>query len=139
MKKALLGALSILLAGCTTYAAPNFINGQYYMAGDSSGERYQVISASRIMCMDSSGNQSGYREAMTSQQLQMYQYQQVNQQLQMQQLNQQLQQTGQSWNQAGQQIQQASQYTAPEVMPLTPPGGNQIKCINTDIYTNCRY
>ena len=77
---------------------------------------------------------------MTTQQLQMYQYQQYNEQLQMQQLSQQLQQTGQSFQQSSQQyLQQSQQYNAPQVMPIESPDGNQIRCINTGIYTNCRY
>lgn len=140
MRKAVLGATFALLVGCANSAAPNFINGQYYMAGDSACSRYQTLPESRIMCIDSSGNYSGYREALTSQQLQMYQYQQVNQQAQMQQVNQQLQQMGQSWQQSGQQaLEQSQQYTAPGVAPIQPLGGNQIRCINTGVYTNCRY
>ncbi|AZO46142.1 hypothetical protein EJ076_15855 [Mesorhizobium sp. M7D.F.Ca.US.005.01.1.1] len=27
---------------------------------------------------------------------------------------------------------------APQVTPITPPGGNQVRCIKTGIYTNCR-
>lgn len=140
MNKAVLGALSVLLAGCTTYAAPNFINGQYYMAGDSNCKSYRVISDSKIVCFDSNNNMYEYRSAMTSQQLQMYQYQQYNQQMQMQQLNQQIQQTGQSFQQSAQQsYQQTQQYVAPQVMPIDSPGSNQIRCINAGIYTNCRY
>jgi len=69
---------------------------------------------------------------MTDQQLQMYQFNQQLQMQQIQELNQQLQQTGNSW-------QPMPQYTAPQVAPLTRPGGNQIRCINTGPYTNCRY
>lgn len=76
---------------------------------------------------------------MTPQQMQMFQYQQYNNQMQMQQLGQSLQQTSQSFQQTGQQFQQYQQYTPPAVAPITPPGGNQIRCISTDIYTNCRY
>lgn len=140
MKKIALCALYALLVGCSSNAAPNFINGHYYMAGDSACSRYQVLSETRIMCMNSSGNYSGYRDAMNDQQLQMYHYQQMNEQVQMQQFNQQLQQTGQSWQQSGQQIlQQSQQYTPPAVTPIQPPGGNQVRCINAGIYTNCRY
>lgn len=27
----------------------------------------------------------------------------------------------------------------PQVTPVYRPGGNQVRCINTGIYTNCRY
>jgi hypothetical protein len=88
------------------------------------------------MCLDSDGIATGYRESMTSQQMQMYQYQQYNNQMQMRQLNQSMQQTNQSIQQSAPQYQP---YTAPAVTPITPPGGNQVRCISTDIYTNCRY
>ena len=86
------------------------------------------------MCIDSNGRDSGYRDAMTDQQLQMYQFNQQMQAQQMQQLNQQLQQTGKAW-----QPPPPQPYTAPQVTPLTPPGGNQVRCINAGVYTNCRY
>jgi len=75
MKKITLISLAILLGGCST-AAPNFINGKYYLAGDSNCKRYRVLSESRIMCMNKKGEEVGYRDAMTDQQLQMYMYQQ---------------------------------------------------------------
>ncbi|MBL6458633.1 hypothetical protein JMJ55_25160 [Belnapia sp. T6] len=30
-------------------------------------------------------------------------------------------------------------YTPPPVLPLTGTGGNQVRCITTGLYTNCRY
>lgn len=30
-------------------------------------------------------------------------------------------------------------YSPPQVMPITPPGGNQVRCIQAGIYVNCRY
>lgn len=55
-------------------ATPNAINGKYYMGGDSNCKRYRVISDDRIMCMDSDGRDTGYRNAMSNQELQMYQF-----------------------------------------------------------------
>jgi hypothetical protein len=44
------------------------------------------------------------------------------------------------FNQSAQQrLQAATSFQPTPVMPITPPGGNQIRCINTGIYTNCRY
>ncbi|GGC15309.1 hypothetical protein GCM10007205_25310 [Oxalicibacterium flavum] len=88
--------------------------------------------------MDKKGVETGYRDAMTYEELQMYQMHVQNQQIQMQQLNQQLQQTGEAWQRVGQQIQQVPQYTAPQVTPITPPGGYQTRCIQNGIYVNCR-
>jgi hypothetical protein len=133
------GFLCISLTGCASDPAPNFFNGGYYMAGDPSCVRMSVVWQGRIMCHNSDGVATGYRDEMTPQQIQMYQYQQYSNQMQMQQLNQSMQQTGQSFQQAGQQFQQYQQYTPPAVTPIAPPGGNQVRCISTDIYTNCRY
>lgn len=65
--------LTIFCIGCT--AKPNLINGKYYMAGDSDCRRYRTVSDSdsRIMCMNSDGGETGYRDAMTDQELYMYQ------------------------------------------------------------------
>lgn len=30
-------------------------------------------------------------------------------------------------------------YSAPQITPITPPGGNQVRCIQAGIYVNCRY
>ena len=130
------GFLCLSLSGCASDPAPNYFNGGYYMAGDPSCVRMSVVWQGRIMCHNSDGVATGYRDEMSPQQIQMYQYQQYNNQAQMQQLNQSIQQAGQSFQQTGQQYQP---YTPPAVTPITPPGGNQIRCISTDIYTNCRY
>lgn len=129
-----------MLSACATTAAPNFFNGNYYMAGDDSCRKFRQISDRAIMCMDSQGRETGYREAMTPQQMQMYQAHQLNQQMQMQRLTQQLNQMGQSYQRSAETMyQQSQQYYPPAVQPITPPGGNQIRCINAGIYTNCRY
>lgn len=102
---------------------PNFYNGNYYMAGDPGCERMRPLSSTRIMCVDKKGNDSGYRDAMTPQQMQMYQLQMAQQQVQMQQLNQSMQQVGQTFQRAGEQIRQQSQsWTPPQVQPISPQG-----------------
>jgi hypothetical protein len=80
MKKFIIVWLTIFLCGCAS-AMPNLVNGKYYMGGDSSCSRYRALSESRIMCIDKDGNETGYRDAMTDQQLQMYQH---NQQMEQQ-------------------------------------------------------
>lgn len=57
-------------------AMPNSINGRYYMAGDPSCARYRVLSNTRIMCKDSNGRDTGWRNAMTNQEISMYQHNQ---------------------------------------------------------------
>ncbi|HAU5801587.1 TPA: hypothetical protein JD404_16420 [Citrobacter freundii] len=86
------------------------------MGGDESCTNYRTIDYARIMCLNDDGVETGYRDAMTPEQIQMYQSMQINQQIQMAQLNQQLQQTGQTFQNSGQQILQQSQsYQAPQV------------------------
>lgn len=134
------GLVLTALSGCASDPAPNYFNGGYYMAGDPSCVRMSAFGKGRIMCYNSSGAATGYRDEMTPEHMQMYQYQQINQQAQMQQFGQQIQQTGQSFQQSAQQTyQQSQQYVAPQVTPIAPPGGNQVNCINAGIHTNCRY
>ncbi|MCP3017577.1 hypothetical protein [Cupriavidus basilensis] len=139
MKKIATLFLAVTVAGCASSAAPNFVNGRYYMAGDSACERYRVLSPSRIMCFNSDGQATGYRDAMTDQQLQMYQFNQQMTVQQMQQLNAQLQQQNQQMQQQQNAWRQMPQYVAPQAAPLTPQDSNQIRCINTGPVTNCRY
>lgn len=93
------------------------------MAGDSNCVQMRQLSSTRIMCIDKNGQSTGYREAMTSEQMQMYRMQMLNEQAQMEQLNRQIQQTGQSFQNSGQQILQQSQsYTAPQVQQVPSYG-----------------
>ncbi len=123
MKYALVALFALIISGCATTAMPNFYNGNYYMAGDSNCVRVRPLSNTRVMCTDKKGSDTGYRDAMTYEQLQMYQIQMAQQQMQMEQLNQSMQQVGQTFQNAGQQItQQSQQYTPPQVQPITPQG-----------------
>ena len=79
----LMGLLAIGLSGCMS-ATPNYINGNYYLAGDSSCKAGRQISKTRIMCVNKKGQDTGYRDAMTDQQLYMYQQ---NRQLELQMLS----------------------------------------------------
>lgn len=58
------------LSGCS--ARPQAINGKYYMGGDDSCRGYRIIGDSRIMCIDSNGKETGYRDAMSQQDMNMY-------------------------------------------------------------------
>lgn len=90
MKKLLLVISSLIvilsLTGCGG-ASPRALNGKYYMAGDSNCKRYRVISDDRIMCIDSDGRDTGYRNAMNNQELQMYQFNQSREDAAWQQVN----------------------------------------------------
>jgi len=50
------------------------------MAGDESCTRIRSLSYNRIMCINKKGEETGYRNAMTDQQLLMYQQRQQQQQ-----------------------------------------------------------
>jgi hypothetical protein len=67
-------ALVVFLSSC---AAPRFYNGKYYMAGDLDCQSMSQLDESRVMCYDSSKKETGYRQAMTDQQLQMYMHEQA--------------------------------------------------------------
>ncbi|MFC6486929.1 hypothetical protein [Nitratireductor sp. GCM10026969] len=123
-------AAAVNLSGCATSASPVFIDGSYYMMGDADCARYRLHNTDKhIMCLNSKEQATGYRTAMTDQQLYMYQQNQMQQQLAAQQL---------ATRQPMQVIQYPTMQT-PQVTPITPPGGGQVRCISTGIYTNCRY
>lgn len=123
MKYALVAFFALIISGCASTAMPNFYNGNYYMAGDSNCVRMRPLSSTRIMCINKKGADTGYRDAMTSQQMQMYQVKTVQQQMYMQELNQSMQQAGQAFQNAGERItQQSQQYTPPQVQPISPYG-----------------
>ena len=112
----------VALGGCTTTAAPNLYAGQYYLAGDAACVSVTPISSTRVMCADKKGNQTGYRDAMTAQDLQMWQYQAANQRAQMQQLQGSMEQLGRDAQGWQRQFNQQGQYTAPQVQPVSPGG-----------------
>jgi len=91
-------------SGCTKMAMPNFYNGHYFMAGDNNCRRVRMISDTRIMCYTSEGKETGYRDAMTDQQLSMYRYNQQMRQQQSQQLSQSLQNLNNQLNYNNQQM-----------------------------------
>lgn len=123
MKYILAALFVMIISACASTAMPNFYNGNYYMAGDSSCVRMMPLSSNRIMCVDKNGADTGYRDAMTYEQMQMYNLQVAQQQVQMQQLNESMRQVGQTFQNAGQQIaQQSQQYMAPQVQPIPTQG-----------------
>ena len=71
----------LLISGCATSAMPNFFNGNYYMAGDSNCMRVRALSEKRVMCYDKNGTETGYRDAMTPDQVQMYHMRQTQSQV----------------------------------------------------------
>ena len=68
--------LVVTLTGCAS-AIPYFYNGKYYMAGDSSCSQIRQYTEDKIMCINSDGEESGWRPALTDQQLQMWRHNQT--------------------------------------------------------------
>jgi hypothetical protein len=102
---------------------PNVFNGNYYMAGDKSCKRITSINDTRVMCYDKKGQPTGYRDAMTAQDMQAWQYASGAHAADMQNLNNSIQQLGQSAQNWSQQFQQQGQsFSAPQVQPITPYG-----------------
>lgn len=83
----------IIFSGCGNTAMPNFYKGKYYMAGDDNCRKIRSISDTRIMCANKDGQEMGYRDAMTDQQISMYQSDRQYEQQEYQQLNQSMQNT----------------------------------------------
>lgn len=136
MKMEYVGMLVMVaaLAGCATQARPQLYQGGYYMTGDAACVQGRLAYPGRIECMDKHRNSTGYRDALTPKQLQMYQLQTVQHQLAQQELNQQLRQMGQSFQSAGTQSQQVA---VPAVAPLrTSDGVTYTRSGNTLIGSN---
>lgn len=110
MRLLILVASTLAVSGCVGGPAPNFYNGRYYLAGDRSCRTMQAVSESRIHCRDKNGNLTGYRDALTDQQLQMWRFQAANQAAQLQQIN----------ESSRRFMQQAQQYGAPPAQLGTP-------------------
>lgn len=85
--------LVLFLSGCGG-ASPRAVNGKYYMGGDSNCEQYRQISSDRIMCYDSDGKQTGWRQAMSDQELQMHMHQKAQSNKASRDLAQQMNETG---------------------------------------------
>jgi hypothetical protein len=132
--------VGIILSGCATTPAPNFMNGQYYMSGDADCVNARNISPTRISCLNAKGQDTGYRDAMTPQQIQMYQFQAMQQQMQSQQMQQSIDYNNAAMAANTQStLNRAAVYSPPTVQPLQMPGGNQVRCIGVGIYANCRW
>ncbi len=109
--------LGFLVFGCATPAAPNFFNGQYYMAGDTSCKSIRPLSETRVMCIDEDGIETGYRDAMTVQQIAMWSQRQAIEAQEMANIRQSIRQNNQALAQQTQQVlNQNQQYSVPKVV-----------------------
>ena len=117
MLKYALFTVAMTVAGCAGPAGPVSFNGQHYMAGDSTCARITSLTPSRVMCHDSDGNETGWRDAMTPQDIENYFRQRQMQDQEMQNLNQSIQQVGTSLNRP------QPQYNYKQVMPIYQENG----------------
>ena len=131
----------MILSACTTGAPiPNFYNGHYYMSGDANCVRGTNVTPTRINCYNSKGEATGYRDAMTPQQIQMYQFQAMQQQMKAQQMQQSIDYNNAMMAANTQAtLNRASVYSPPTVQPIQTYGGNQVRCVGVGIYANCRW
>lgn len=120
MRYGIVIATSLLLTACYS-AVPTFYNGQYYVVGDKSCVRFRAASNANIVCLDKKGNETGYRRAMTEQEI--YDYQRKMAQVGA--LNQSMQDLGNSANNWSNYYQhQAQSYTPPQVQPVQSNNSN---------------
>ena len=114
----------LVLSACASGPAPNLFNGQYYMAGDDSCKSIRALSDTRVMCVDKDGNDTGYRDAMTVQEITMWNQQQELQIQQAEATRRQIQQNNQALAQQTQQtLQGIGQYGVPQVSQPSTQGG----------------
>lgn len=139
LKSVLLTCL-LTITGCATQAAPNFIGGRYYWAGDAACTKYERISSSRINCGDHTGKITGFRDAMSDQELYMYQMNMARAEARhaasMAALD--AQNAAMNANTAA-QLRSISSMSTPMPASITRPGGYDVQCLSVGIYTNCRY
>lgn len=114
-----------MLSGCAGTASPTFFAGNYYLAGDSDCRRFQTSTEyKRLECFDSKGNFRGYRYAMNSEALRIWQAERAYNDAQIEALSQSLEQVGQTFEQGGQRILQQSQgYSPPQAQSYQQPAG----------------
>ncbi|MEW9838097.1 hypothetical protein [Mesorhizobium marinum] len=134
---AILSIMVPVMTGCSKTASPHFIDGHYYMGGDSNCIRYEKIGPTQIMCATKDHKLTGYRNAMTDQELAMYQHQQVQQQIAHQQAMADIDAGNQQLAANTARIYQPM--AIPSVAPVGLPGPTVVHCTTASIYTNCRY
>lgn len=135
MKYGLLLLATLALAGCETTAEPKPVNGNYYLTGDSNCKYTSQVGPTTILCYDAQQKATGYRNAMTPQDMAMWQMQQA-------QHNAQIARMSASLDQTNQAILNGARYptmATPQVTPISPSGRTTVHCISASIYTNCRY
>ena len=124
----------MLLTGCASAPAPNFFNGQYYMAGDASCESVRALSDTRVMCIDKDGKDTGYRDAITAEQITMWGQQQALQAQQAAATRQSIRDNNQALAaQTQQTLQGIGQFGSPQVSQPSGQGGITYTQVGTSL------
>lgn len=118
-------ASSLALSGCAGMAEPNLRQGHYFMAGDKNCKQGKNVSETRIMCFDNKRRFTGYRDAMTEQDMQLYLAGRIQDQIASAQFNQSMQQyihaAPPTFGQEA--LQQSQQFQVQSVPSFKPNGG----------------
>lgn len=106
---------------------------QFKVSYDKAAEKYkQELEAARVQA------EAAQKERQARQIISLQQQQQA--QLEMQQAANAIAQFGQQFQNSSQQaLQNVMTQPVPQVAPFAPLGGNQVRCVNTGVVTNCRY
>jgi len=128
-----LATLTLMLAGCGGSGGVEFVGGRPFITGGSSCATYTSYpSEGTIQCFTSNREYGEVRRSLNQQEMNYISAQQQADSQQMQAWSQSMQQANQSY-----QAPTYTPMTVPAVQPLTTPGSNQIRCIQTGISTVC--
>jgi len=127
----------LLLSSCASGASPRLLNGRYYMGGDAQCLGYRILSPTRIMCLDKSGRDMGYRDAIPHETMQIYVQQQAARRQSMAELTAQLQATNEALERQNAETRaRVNSWTPPAVQPIGPQKSTT-RCLVNGIYVSC--
>lgn len=144
----LLALTMLALTGCAHNPAPFAYQGHYYMAGDDNCRTVLAVSDTVVECQNKKGVITGHRSAMSNQDIQMYQYRQMQARADRAELNDSIRQAGQSFQTYA---PPAPTYSTPTVQGIPAIGttgynqaGNALigtdgtSCVTSGVSTICR-
>ena len=131
-------AAALLMVGCASGPTPQYVNGGYYMGGDSQCARWRSAGTGAINCYTSDDKFTSTRYPMNRNDMAMYQsmkaQESANTDAWLAQMNAQSAQMNQTAQQA---LRSTQNYQAPVVNNFGQPSST-VRCITAGIYTNCR-
>lgn len=138
---ALMMVASLAVASCASSPSPVWINGRYYMAGDSGCARYTQETSTRIQCYNKKGEAQGWEDAISSSEMAAYNHRQAVARQQISELADQLTATS---NQIAEQnrasavaYNQATRSLPTTTQPIGPQQ-TQTTCLVNGNYVACR-